>query len=147
MSGLRADVRAPACRETGCLNGVITSDASIPSEKLVEMAKGYNIVGKDLISEVRWSAHLKLSPAAHALCQFGESYDHNQQLSLHAWLQVTCSEPYEWKDPTISEWEFSQKVRSLNGAEPLHVSTAPERGYDQWPSRQLSLACLTLPVA
>lgn len=31
---------------------MITSDASISSEKLVEMAKGYNIVGKDLISEV-----------------------------------------------------------------------------------------------
>ena len=44
------------------------------------------------------------------------------------WLQVTCSEPYEWKDPTISEWEFSQKVRSLNGAEPLHVSTTLRKG-------------------
>ena len=107
---------------------MITSDASIPSEKLVEMAKGYNIVGKDLISEVRWSACLIPSPAEHALRQFADLHDRKQQLHLRAWPQVTCSEPYEWKDPTISEWEFSQKVRSLNGAEPLHVSPAPERG-------------------
>lgn len=32
-------------RETGCLNGVITSDMSISDEELVEKAKGFNIVG------------------------------------------------------------------------------------------------------
>lgn len=25
--------------------------------------------------------------------------------------QVSCSAPYEWKDPTISEWEFSQQAK------------------------------------
>lgn len=28
-----------------------------------------------------------------------------------ALMQVSCSEPYEWKDPTISEWEFSQQAK------------------------------------
>ena len=39
-------------RETGCLNGVITSDLSIPTDQLVEQAKQYSIVGVDLISQV-----------------------------------------------------------------------------------------------
>jgi carbamoyl-phosphate synthase small subunit len=72
-------------RETGCLNGVITSDLSIPTDQLLEQAKQYSIVGVDLIS------------------------------------QVTCTEPYEWKDITISEWEFSLAVKSRNGTEPFHV--------------------------
>ncbi|GAB4817809.1 hypothetical protein N2152v2_004855 [Parachlorella kessleri] len=72
-------------RVTGCLNGVITTDASIPEEKLVEMTKSWTIVGKDLIQE------------------------------------VTCREPYEWKDPTGDEWEFSQAVKGMNGAGPFKV--------------------------
>jgi carbamoyl-phosphate synthase small subunit len=40
--------------------------------------------------------------------------------ALH--VQVTCSEPYEWKDPTEGEWEFSPAVHSLNGDKPFHVS-------------------------
>lgn len=24
---------------------------------------------------------------------------------------VSCTEPYEWKDPTISEWEFSEQAK------------------------------------
>lgn len=62
-------------RETGCLNGVLTTDASLSDSELVEKAKGYNIVGKDLISE------------------------------------VTCTEPYEWKD-TTGEWEFSAEAKA-----------------------------------
>jgi len=62
-------------RETGCLNGVLTTDASLSDAELVEKAKGYNIVGKDLISE------------------------------------VTCTEPYEWKD-TTGEWEFSAEAKA-----------------------------------
>lgn len=26
-------------------------------------------------------------------------------------FQVSCTEPYEWKDPTISEWEFNQQAK------------------------------------
>lgn len=33
--------------------------------------------------------------------------------------EVTCSEPYEWKDPTDNEWEFNTLVK--NGVEPYSV--------------------------
>ena len=36
--------------------------------------------------------------------------------------EVTCKEPYEWKDLTEDEWEFSPSVMSGNGAEPFKVS-------------------------
>ena len=36
-------------RETGCLNGVLTTDAALSDEELVARAKAYDIVGKDLI--------------------------------------------------------------------------------------------------
>jgi len=62
-------------RETGCLNGCISTDESLSDAELLAMAKGYNIVGKDLISE------------------------------------VTCKEPYEWKD-TSGEWEFSAQAKA-----------------------------------
>lgn len=39
-------------RETGCLNGVITTDASKSDEELVAMTKNWTIVGKDLLSVV-----------------------------------------------------------------------------------------------
>ena len=39
--------------------------------------------------------------------------------------QVTCSEPYEWTDPTINEWEFSAAVKARAGSEPFHVSLLP----------------------
>ena len=39
-------------RDTGCLNGIITTDASKSDEELVAMAKDWTIVGKDMISEV-----------------------------------------------------------------------------------------------
>lgn len=73
-------------RVTGCLNGVITTDSSISDEELVERAKSWTIVGKDLIKE------------------------------------VTCKEPYEWKDPTGVEWEFAtEKARQLCGGNPFKV--------------------------
>lgn len=37
-------------RDRGSLNGVISTDASKSDAELIEMAKGFNIVGKDLIS-------------------------------------------------------------------------------------------------
>lgn len=39
-------------RETGCLNGVICTDASKSDEELVAMTKNWTIVGKDLLSVV-----------------------------------------------------------------------------------------------
>ena len=37
--------------------------------------------------------------------------------------EVTCKEPYEWKDTTEHEWEFSSVVMNGNGAEPFKVSS------------------------
>jgi carbamoyl-phosphate synthase small subunit len=74
-----------ALRQTGCLNGVICTDASKSDDELLEQARSWSILGKDLISE------------------------------------VTCSEPYEWTDPTINEWEFSAAVKARAGSEPFHV--------------------------
>ena len=34
------------------------------------------------------------------------------RLAADAAVQVTCSEPYEWTDPTIDEWEFSAAVKA-----------------------------------
>lgn len=68
-------------RETGCLVGVITTDASKSDDELVAMTKNWTIVGKDLLSV------------------------------------VSCTEPYEWKDPTIEEWEFSEAAKdAANGS-------------------------------
>lgn len=39
-------------RVTGCLNGAITTDASISDAELIERTKSWTIVGKDLIKEV-----------------------------------------------------------------------------------------------
>ena len=36
--------------------------------------------------------------------------------------EVTCSEPYEWKDPTGTEWEFNAKAQARAGKDPFHVS-------------------------
>ena len=38
--------------------------------------------------------------------------------------EVTCSEPYEWKDPTGEEWEFNAKAMERAGKQPFHVSAA-----------------------
>lgn len=39
-------------RETGCLNGVITTDSSKSDEELVAMTKNWTIVGQDLLTVV-----------------------------------------------------------------------------------------------
>lgn len=72
-------------RVTGCLNGVISTDAAVPDAELLAMTKSWTIVGKDLIRE------------------------------------VTCTEPYEWKDPTGAEWEFSAEAQAWSGGRPFSV--------------------------
>jgi len=74
ISGIDTRQLTKVLRETGCLNGVVTADASKSDEELVAMTKNWNIVGQDLLKV------------------------------------VSCTEPYEWKDPTINEWEFSQQA-------------------------------------
>ena len=38
---------------------------------------------------------------------------------------VSCTEPYEWQDPTEQEWEFSPDVMGSNGTKPYHVCPLP----------------------
>ena len=76
-------------REKGSLVGVMTTDEGVSDDELVEMAKNWTIVGKDLLSV------------------------------------VSCSEPYEWKDPTWEEWEFSKEVKEVNGTSQFHVGVWP----------------------
>lgn len=81
------DTRAltKALRDTGCLVGVITTDAKKTNEELVKMAKSWTIVGKDLLSV------------------------------------VSCDAPYEWRQGTNQEWEFSPKALLYNNGVPFHV--------------------------
>ena len=59
-------------RDTGALNGIITTDLATPVEELVQQTKSWSILGKDLISEV--------GPPL-ALCQL---------LSSFSWGVPTC---------------------------------------------------------
>lgn len=81
-------------RESGNLNGVITSDSPKSDDELVKMAKSWDIVGKDLISD------------------------------------IAIKEPYEWKECTEEEWEFSAAVKNRNGTQPLHVSSLHSPRFD-----------------
>lgn len=98
-------------RDSGNLNGVITSDTSKSDDELVEMAKSWNIVGQDLISG------------------------------------ISIKEPYEWKDSTVEEWEFSAAVKSRNGTEPLHVcslSYGTIKCCTSWPLPTSEVAAATV---
>ena len=35
--------------------------------------------------------------------------------------QVSCTQPYEWRDPTAAEWEFAPGAAGSNGSKPFHV--------------------------
>lgn len=35
--------------------------------------------------------------------------------------QVSCKEPYEWRQGTDPEWEFAPKVKASSGGAPFHV--------------------------
>lgn len=35
--------------------------------------------------------------------------------------EVTCTEPYVWKDPTGTEWEFAGAAKTANGGKPFEV--------------------------
>lgn len=39
--------------------------------------------------------------------------------------EVTCSEPYEWKELTDDEWEFSKPALERLKKKPFHVSSSP----------------------
>lgn len=61
-------------REDGSLIGALSTDPSKTDEELLDMARTWDIVGKDLITG------------------------------------VSCAEPFEWKDKTEKDWEFSEEV-------------------------------------
>jgi carbamoyl-phosphate synthase small subunit len=48
-------------RETGCLNGVLCTDASKTDEELVAMTKNWTIVGQDLLKVVSAALRSRLA--------------------------------------------------------------------------------------
>mmetsp|Transcript_28395 Transcript_28395/g.62406 ORF Transcript_28395/g.62406 Transcript_28395/m.62406 type:complete len:456 (+) Transcript_28395:140-1507(+) len=52
IAGIDTRALTKALRDTGCLVGVITTDSSKSDAELVQMAKSWTIVGKDLLSVV-----------------------------------------------------------------------------------------------
>ena len=52
IAGIDTRALTKALRDTGCLVGVLTTDASKSDADLVKMAKSWTIVGKDLLSVV-----------------------------------------------------------------------------------------------
>ena len=55
-------------RDTGALNGVITTDMATPAEELVQQTKSWSILGKDLISQVLCPLLLCRHPAQPMRC-------------------------------------------------------------------------------
>eukprot|EP00244_Chara_vulgaris_P014422 TRINITY_DN9013_c1_g1_i1.p1 TRINITY_DN9013_c1_g1~~TRINITY_DN9013_c1_g1_i1.p1 ORF type:complete len:328 (-),score=39.51 TRINITY_DN9013_c1_g1_i1:406-1389(-) len=72
-------------RDDGSLIGVLTTDSSLSDEELIQSARSWDIVGKDLITG------------------------------------VSCTEPYEWKENTTEQWEFSPFVPDENSSPKFHV--------------------------
>lgn len=76
IAGIDTRTLTKALRDTGCLVGVLTTDASKTTEELVKLAKGWSIEGKDLLSVVSCDApyewrkgtdeEWEFSPAARA---------------------------------------------------------------------------------
>jgi carbamoylphosphate synthase small subunit len=58
-------------RNTGCLNGVITTDLTTPAADLVAKTKEWTIVGKDLISEVTCKESYQWTEATDAQWETG----------------------------------------------------------------------------
>lgn len=69
------DTRAltKALRDTGCLVGVITTDASKSDKELAEMAKSWTIVGKDLLSVVSCKEPYEWRQGTHSEWEFNNA--------------------------------------------------------------------------
>ncbi len=73
------------------------------------------------------AAHTHMAPASHlAACVGSQSWS---IVGKDLISEVTCSEPYEWSDPTGAEWEFNEKAQARAGKEPFHVSTCSAFGF------------------
>ena len=70
-------------RDTGCLNGVITTDAAKTDDELIAMAKGWTIVGKDMISEVTCTEPYKWEDPTGAEWEFAAEAKASTKGSLH----------------------------------------------------------------
>jgi carbamoyl-phosphate synthase small subunit len=70
IAGIDTRSLTKALRDTGCLVGVITTDSSKSVEELVQMANGWTIVGKDLLSVVSCKEPYEWRTGTHAEWEF-----------------------------------------------------------------------------
>lgn len=80
-------------RDTGCLNGVICDDLSVPVDDLVARCKGWTIVGKDLIKEVR-PRGLQHWSFCHAICGWQSSQPFLDRICLVVRGNGRCLQVY-----------------------------------------------------
>ena len=64
---------------------------------------------------MRWSFKLLFRHVERARHTHTHTYIHTNM------LQVTCKEPYEWRQGTDAEWEFAPAVQAAAGRELFHV--------------------------
>lgn len=85
MGIANVDTRAltKALRDTGCLVGVITTDASKSDEELVAMAKSWTIVGKDLLSVVSCKQPYEWRQGTNAEWEFAAKARHSDGHPFH----------------------------------------------------------------
>jgi carbamoylphosphate synthase small subunit len=73
-------------RETGCLNGVLCTDASKTDEELVAMTKNWTIVGQDLLKVVSTPQRSRL-----AIIVWPETSKGRCLQTQHSCLLAVCS--------------------------------------------------------
>ena len=137
-------------RVDGCLNGVVTTDASIPGE-WVRGGRSYAWPCAPLLSRLSSCAaapcphsrppppppptHTRASPLPVADAELLERSRSWSIVGKDLIKEVTCSEPYEWQDPTGAEWEFALAGERRGGGGGGRPGCAPP-----------SLASVTLPA-
>ena len=112
-------------RETGCLVGVVTTDASKTDAELVTMAKGWTIVGKDLLSVVSCTEPYEWGKGTTDEWEFNHRAKLNKQ---HGPFHVSCAVRCGWVGRRGGWWEGG--VRNAEGGR------AGGRGWE-WGVRRL----------
>ncbi|KAL4430872.1 hypothetical protein ABPG75_006128 [Micractinium tetrahymenae] len=118
------------------LGGVIVRDlsckvsnyrANITLDEYLKQQKVMGIAGVDTRAITR---RLRVTGCLNgAICTDPSVSDEELVARTKSWTivgkdlikEVTCTEPYEWADPTGEEWEFAEQAKSRNGAPPLRV--------------------------
>ena len=72
IAGIDTRSLTKALRDTGCLVGVLTTDASKSDADLVKMAKSWTIVGKDLLSVVSCDQPYEWRQGTHSEWEFAQ---------------------------------------------------------------------------